>query len=323
MRIRSLVWKVPPLKRVLVERDNLREELRTLKRERDALTEAAEALRGERDALHSEVSRVRTFTIETDYPYDPVPRALEASPGGQVLTGMFKGSIPAIEDFMRVIASFKDDLSRIPPRGTGVHWCNDFLPALDGASIYALIASKKPRRYIEVGCGMSTRFAARAIAEHGLGTKIVGIDPEPRSDVAELCSELIRQPLEEIGSSFWQTVEANDLVFFDGSHRSFQNSDVTVFFTEIVPRLPAGTIYGIHDICLPFDYPSDWARRFYNEQYLLAAYLLGGASGDQILFPAMWASSRPELHQMLAPLWQSPNLRDAETHGGAFWLRKS
>ena len=37
----------------------------------------------------------------------------------------------------------------------------------------------------------------------------------------------------------------------------------------------------MHDILLPFDYPAEWADRFFNEQYLLASYLLGGAAGDE------------------------------------------
>ena len=66
-------------------------------------------------------------------------------------------------------------------------------------------------------------------------------------------------------------LSAGDMVFIDNSHRAFQNSDVTVFFTEVLPALPAGVAYGIHDIFLPDDYPAGWSDRFYNEQYLLAA----------------------------------------------------
>ncbi len=35
-------------------------------------------------------------------------------------------------------------------------------------------------------------------------------------------------------------------------------------------------MYGIHDIFLPNDYPTEWNNRFYSEQYLLMMYLLGG-----------------------------------------------
>ena len=46
----------------------------------------------------------------------------------------------------------------------------------------------------------------------------------------------------------------------------------------------------MHDIILPCDYPEHWRDRFYNEQYLLLAYLLGGADGDEIVLPVHWAA---------------------------------
>ena len=37
-------------------------------------------------------------------------------------------------------------------------------------------------------------------------------------------------------------VTAEDFILIDGSHRAFQSSDTTVFFTEILPALPPGTL---------------------------------------------------------------------------------
>lgn len=39
-----------------------------------------------------------------------------------------------------------------------------------------------------------------------------------------------RVPLEECDISVFDEMEAGDILFFDGSHRVFQNSDVVVFF---------------------------------------------------------------------------------------------
>jgi hypothetical protein len=49
----------------------------------------------------------------------------------------------------------------------------------------------------------------------------------------------------------------------------------------------------MHDIFLPWDYPEKWRQRFYNEQYLLLTYLLGGADGDEIVLPVLWATHQP------------------------------
>jgi len=44
-------------------------------------------------------------------------------------------------------------------------------------------------------------------------------------------------------------------------------------------------LFGIHDVFLPFDYPKEWLNRFYNEQYLLLAYIHGGMGGGSIELP--------------------------------------
>jgi predicted O-methyltransferase YrrM len=193
----------------------------------------------------------------------------------------------------------------------------------DGASLYGLIAERSPRRYIEVGSGISTRFARQAISNLSLQTRIVSIDPHPHTAIDTLCDEVVRSRMEEVPREFWEGIGPEDLLFVDNSHRSFPNSDVTVFFVEVMPALRPGTIWGMHDIFLPWDYPEEWRNRFYNEQYLLLAYLLGGAQGDEILLPVQWATSQPRLHGILAPLWAREDLfRDVGTSGGCFWMRR-
>jgi hypothetical protein len=91
--------------------------------------------------------------------------------------------------------------------------------------------------------------------------------------------------------------------------------------TEVFPRLTSGVLVGIHDIFLPDDYPPEWADRWYSEQYLLAGWLLGGAGGAEIVLPAHFIGSRPELANICDPIWDAPHLSSVERHGGAFWLR--
>jgi hypothetical protein len=90
----------------------------------------------------------------------------------------------------------------------------------------------------------------------------------------------------------------------------------------VLPRLGSGCIYGIHDIFLPFEYPPEWLFRYYNEQYLLMAYLLGGAGGDEIIFPAHFVQRRPELSQKLDPILKHPALGAAPSVGGTFWMTR-
>ena len=203
-------------------------------------------------------------------------------------------------------------------------WLNGWFPGMDAISLYGLIAMSNPRQYVEVGSGNSTMFARQAIKDHGLRTKIISIDPYPRASIDSICDQIIRTPCEEVPSDFFESLESDDILFVDNSHRAFQNSDVTVFFSEILPGLPRGLIYGLHDIFLPWDYPGEWKDRFYSEQYLLSAYLLGGANGDRIVLPnAFITYHSPHLIGSLGAMLSQRLFDPIEKTGTAFWLQKA
>jgi hypothetical protein len=175
---------------------------------------------------------------------------------------------------------------------------------------------------MEVGSGNSTKFVRQAIKDHYLQTRIISVDPSPRVEIDTICDETLRVCAETLPVEKFSALNSGDILFIDNSHRSFQNSDTTYFFTAILPNLKPGVVYGIHDIFLPHDYPKSWAMRFYNEQYLLMAYLLGGAAGDEILFPVAYMSYKSEVEKALLgdapPPWGKQSLQ-----GGAFWMIKA
>jgi hypothetical protein len=43
-------------------------------------------------------------------------------------------------------------------------------------------------------------------------------------------------------------------------------------------------------------------------------------NGAVPLMPNFFVRKDPELSQILAPLWNHPNLKDLEQHGGSFWM---
>ena len=195
-------------------------------------------------------------------------------------------------------------------------WSNEWLPILDGGSIYAFIRSRSPAIYAEVGSGFSTRFAATAKSDGGLGTEIVSIDPEPRAEVDQLCDRILRLPLESADTSVFGELSEGDVLFFDGTHRAFMNSDATVFFLEVLPKLASGVLVGVHDVFLPYDYPEEFADRYYSEQYLLAVHLLAGNPRLEPVLPLFYARHHPELSVLAASMEPSPGVRG----GCAFWL---
>lgn len=291
--------------------------------ERGALEAERAAFDAERAAF--DASRSDPRWIQLGYPVVPRPRwgADLGLPRHERLIAAVRDDDDATRESLRTIAACAPMLRRIPctTEDPGEpHWCQDWLPGVDAASLYAFVASRTPRTFIEVGSGNSTKFVRRSIDDHGLGTRLVSIDPHPRAEIDALCTEVVRQPLEETDLSIFGALGPGDICFIDNSHLAFQNSDVTVFMLEVLPSLKPGVLVGIHDIMLPSDYPEAWRERFYNEQYLLAAYLLGGHAGTRIVLPVYDAVSRPEMASIVTGIWDGPEFAGVARHGGAFWM---
>lgn len=198
---------------------------------------------------------------------------------------------------------------------------NRWFSPLDAAALAAIIARFRPRRMIEVGSGNSTKIARRAARDAGVSLHLTSIDPAPRAEINALCDEVIRRPLEEVPVAVFDVLEAGDVCFIDSSHRALMHSDVTVFFIEILPRLKPGVLVHLHDIWLPYDYPQSWAERYYSEQYLLAAYLLGGSRGLEPQWAGALAAQDAELQALLSPLWDLPGVGELTRLAGSFWAR--
>ena len=200
-------------------------------------------------------------------------------------------------------------------------WNNGYLPGLDIIGIYTLLSLFKPRKYIEIGSGNSTKVAFKAKQDQHLSTEIISIDPHPRAEIDNLADVVIRKPFEDTDLNILDALNENDILFVDNSHRILPNSDSMVFFMEILPRLKKGVIVHIHDVYLPYDYPQFMCDRFYSEQYGLAMYLLANPQKYSTIFPNYFVSEDPELSALIAPIWDHENMRQVERHGGSFWLK--
>jgi hypothetical protein len=200
-------------------------------------------------------------------------------------------------------------------------WNNGYLPGLDIMGIYTLLAEIKPRKYIEVGSGYSTKVAYRAKKQNNLDTEIISIDPQPRAEIDKLADKIIREPFENNDFRFIYDLDENDILFIDNSHRILPNSDSLVFFLEVLPFLKKGVIVHLHDIYLPYDYPQFMCDRFYSEQYGLAMFLLANPTKYKPILPNYFISTDKELSGIIEPVWNHPNLEGVERHGGSFWLR--
>jgi hypothetical protein len=263
----------------------------------------------------------------TDYRYRAEIRQGAGRPPHPELSALIGAGRERYRDFITDMSDLAADFAELPLGGDYAEsepfWLNSWFPALDGMALTGMLRRGDPARFLEVGSGVSTKFARRAVRKYGLRTRLTSIDPQPRNEIDALCDEVIRQPLEQCDPSIFQTLEAGDILFLDSSHRSFQGSDVTVFFLEILPRVKPGVIVHIHDIYLPDDYISGHVWRLWNEQYLLATALLFGPQAFEILFPCWYAGQDPGLRgHIQATLFQGP-LAGVDPYGASFWLRKT
>lgn len=199
-------------------------------------------------------------------------------------------------------------------------WENSFFSSLDAVVLYSEIVRREPTTYFEVGSGHSTRFVAHAVRTHSLDTRIVSVDPSPRTEVDSLCDRIHRSPFEALDLDNVE-LAAEDVVLIDGSHVATMGSDVVRAFLEFLPRIPPGVLVGIDDIFLPWDYPDTWGERFYGEQYLLAVMLLAGDPRWRVYFPGWFASHWQPLDDAIS-LFEDPARVRFGLHGTTMWLER-
>ncbi len=261
-----------------------------------------------------------------DYPVDFKPRYGHGKAPHPALYDIIQANRDTYRRLLSKSLDLKEHIwqikdAKLERDATKPGWNNCFLPGLDIIGIYTMLTEFKPKKYIEIGSGNSTKVAYKAKQEQQLTTEIISIDPMPRAEIDHLADVVIRQPFENIDLNLLYTLGENDILFVDNSHRILPNSDAMVFFMEILPRLKKGVIVHIHDVYLPYDYPQFMCDRFYSEQYGLAFYLLANPKKYETLLPNFFISEDKELAAKIAPIWQHENLKDVEKHGGSYWLR--
>lgn len=227
-------------------------------------------------------------------PHRYVGQATAAAIDGYAeLQPWFEAAAPAFGEVFETIEEHAAALlaiaaTELPP--PAARFRQDWFPRLDAAAAYALVRHRRPARLIEIGCGHSTRWFARAVADAGIATRMTTIDPRPRAPLAGLPVAFIRASVQQAGAAPFHKLAAGDVLSLDGSHILMPGTDVDVVLNRILPRLPPGVLIHIHDIFLPDPYPARWAWRGYNEQQAIAVMLAGG--GWRILWSSRWAATR-------------------------------
>lgn len=189
---------------------------------------------------------------------------------------------------------------------------NQWFTGLDAALAYTIVRKWKPSQILEIGSGHSTRFMTQAIRDGGLNTHFHSIDPVPRREIDEICSEITRATVDSVPLSTFSKLQKGDILFLDGSHVALPGTDADYIFGEVFPLLAPGVFVHVHDIFLPWGYPKEWRIRQYNEQNVLLAIL--GGRRFEILFPSQYVR-RSKMADPL-PLWVEKGAFES-----SFWMR--
>jgi predicted O-methyltransferase YrrM len=207
-----------------------------------------------------------------------------------------------------------------PSEGALYHYANPHFPLADAFALLAVMATRRPRRYLEIGAGYSS-CAAIDISRQYLSDAVEFTFIEPYPDLARppaggRAGNIRPQRLQDVPLDVFERLEANDILFIDSSHVGKTGSDVVDYLFRILPALRRGVLVHIHDIFFPFEYPRAWIteeNRSWNEAYLVRAFLYGNPRYRVFYFCDWLYKCRRDLVERKMP-------RCVPHRGGSLWL---
>ena len=224
----------------------------------------------------------------------------------------------------KVFPQYRAEYEKLPLKPTDCahefYLDNPLFGGTDALALYCIVRHFQPGLIIEVGSGFSTRLTAQAALRNGK-TKLIAIEPFPDQVVKggfPGLTSLIPRRVQEVELDTFRQLSSGDILFLDSSHVVRCGSDVNYLFLEVLPQLRPGVIVHIHDIFLPDEYPREWVKqefRFWNEQYLLQAFLMFNCEFEVLL--ANNYLGRHYRSQLQATFPASP-----WWGGGSFWMRR-
>ncbi|MCX6923096.1 MAG: class I SAM-dependent methyltransferase [Verrucomicrobia bacterium] len=159
-----------------------------------------------------------------------------------------------------LMTRYYEEFNQLPPftelthRGFGHGF-----PLLDALILYAMVRDLKPKRYLEVGCGLSTYYAwlaAQKNAAEGHPVAITCIEPYPFAALATIEGVKVIQALaQDVSVDVFSALERGDILFIDSTHIVRIDGDVPYLFLEVLPALKPGVQVHVHDIPFPYNTP--------------------------------------------------------------------
>lgn len=209
---------------------------------------------------------------------------------------------------------------------------------LDAMLLYMTIRDLRPRRYLEVGSGLSTYYcslAAAANAKENRPVEITCIEPYPFEKLYSIPDiRVIQDEVQNVAAEKFLELEAGDVLFIDSSHVVRLDGDVPYLFLEILPIVKPGVVIHIHDIPFPYNFPypaehwilgtSKAARNwpvYWNEAMLLQAFLAFNHEFEIIQATPLLRHFDEPFLRSLVPFYQS--IDEQPDAFSSIWLRRN
>jgi hypothetical protein len=219
------------------------------------------------------------------------------------------------------LSHYKDVLAQINQEGARYATSNSFFNETDAIGLLFVLHKFSPKRIVEIGSGFSSALILDHLEKRNDSAVVKFIEPYPdrlnsllRFDDLKRCS-VIQKKVQDVDLSVFQELEAGDILFVDSSHISKVGSDLNFILFNIIPLLKNGVVIHFHDICYPLEYPKEWIYDgiFWNEVYLLRAFLMNNEKYEVLLFNNMLPYFFKE--------WLDANMPRFKT-GGSFYMIK-
>jgi len=209
---------------------------------------------------------------------------------------------------------------------------------LDALVLYMMIRETKPRRYLEVGSGVSTYYctlAAERNSKEGHPLAIRCIEPFPYEKLKSISGiGIVQSEVQDIEIELFMQLEENDILFIDSSHVLSIDGDIPFLFLEVLPRLRKNVLIHVHDISFPYNipYPAEYwvlGRQekapywpmYWNEAMALQAFLaFNSAFNIEMSTPMIRHFDEPFLASVV-PHYQS--VQEEPNAFSSIWIRKT
>ena len=200
--------------------------------------------------------------------------------------------------------------------------------------LFAFVATNRPKRIVQIGCGVSTAIVLQAAKQANYKPDIVCVEPYPSGYLIDAGKDglirLVEKPAQIVDLSILTDLAAGDLLFIDSTHAVKPGSEVNFLVHEVLPRLAPGVWVHFHDIYFPYDYgrqtPSD-DLFFAQETALLYAFLTGNRGYRVEISLSMVHYACPDELRRLIPKYRPDGQIDGLSTGtgghfpSSIWLR--